>query len=106
MRVFFRCKECPTKTYCSEECSVKDKKMHREFCKKDVEERKVKGGAKARVEDGIKQLQFVQEECLKLNQSEEVKKKMVEVNELCEKQGGKGKRKSEEGKSKNGSDTK
>ena len=79
---------------------------HREFCKKDVEQRKVKGGAKARVEDGIKQLQFVQEECLKLDQSEEFKKKMVEVNELFEKQGGKNKRKSEDGKSKNGSNNK
>ena len=85
---------------------MKDKKKHREFCKKDVEERKVKGGAKARVEDGIEQLQFVMEECLKLNQSEEFKKKVVEVNELCEKQGRKDKRKSEDGKSTNGSDNK
>ena len=85
---------------------MKDKKKHREFCKKDVEERKVKGGAKARVEDGLKQLHFGIEEVFKLDQSEEFKKKMVEVNELCEKQGRKDKRRSEDGKSKNGSDNK
>ena len=103
---FLRCRECLTKTYCSEGCGVKDKKKHREFCKKDVEERKVKGGAKARVEDGLKQLHFGMEEVFKLDQSEEFKKKMVEVNELCEKQGRKDKRRSEDGKSKNGSDNK
>ena len=88
MRVFFRCKECPTKTYCSEECSVKDEKKHLEFCKKDVEERKVKGGAKARVEAGLKQLQLYSctgwTQGLKLEQSEEMKKRMVEVKGLCQ----------------------
>jgi len=94
-----RCRECLTKTYCSEECGVKDKKKHFEFCKKDVEERKVKGGSKARVEAGLKQLEVGLEEVLKLEQSEKWKKNMVEVKEMCEKQGGKDKRKSDGGKS-------
>ena len=81
---------------------MKDKKRHLEFCKKEVEERKVKGGAKAREEDGLKQLEFELEEALKLLPSEESKKKMVEVKELCEKQGGKDERKSDGGKSKKG----
>ena len=76
---------------------MNDKKKHREFCKKDVEERKVKGGAKARVEAGLKQLEVGLEEVLKLEIPEEVKKNMVEEwnKELCEKQGEKDKRKSE-----------
>ena len=81
---------------------MKDKKKHREFCKKDVEERKVKGGAKARVEAGLKQLEVGLEETLKLEQSEIRKKSMFEVKELCEKQGGKDKRKSDGKKSKKG----
>ena len=99
---FLRCRECLTKTYCSEECSVKDERKHLEFCKKDVEERKVKGGAKARVEAGLKLLEVGMEEALKLEQAEEDKKRMVEVKELCEKQKGKDKRKSEGEKSKKG----
>ena len=81
---------------------MKDEKKHLEFCKKDVEERKVKGGAKARVEAGLKLLEVGMEEALKLEQAEEDKKRMVEVKELCEKQGGKDKRKSEGEKSKKG----
>ena len=81
---------------------MKDKKKHREFCKKDVEERKVKEGAKARVEAGLKQLEVELEEVLQLEQPEEEKKKMVEVKELWEKQGGKDQRKSEGRKSKKG----
>ena len=92
---FLRCKECLTKTYCSEECSVKDKKKHLEFCKKDVEERKVKGGAKARVEAGLKHLDVGMEKALKLEQPEKFKKRMEEIKELCVKQGGQDKRKSE-----------
>ena len=78
---------------------MKDKKRHLEFCKKEVEERKVKGGSKARVEAGLKQLEVGLEEALKLEQSEKWKKNMVEVKEMCEKQGGKDKRKSDGGKS-------
>ena len=81
---------------------MNDKKKHREFCKKDVEERKVKGGAKARVDAGLKQLEVGLEETLKLEQSEMRKKNMAEVKELCEKQGGKDKRKSDGKKSKKG----
>ena len=72
---------------------MKDKKRHLEFCKKEVEERKVKGGAKARVEAGLKevevglkQVEVGLEEVLKLEQSDRRKKNMVEVKELCEKQ--------------------
>ena len=95
---FLRCRECLTKTYCSEECGVKDKKKHFEFCKKDVEERKVKGGAKARVENGLKDLEVELDEVLKLEPTE----RMAEVKKLCEKQGGTDKRKSDGEKSKKG----
>ena len=88
---FLRCRECLTKAYCSEECGVKDKKKHFEFCKKEVEERKVKGGSKARVEAGQKNLEVGLEKALKLQPSEKWKKNMVKVKELCEKQGGKDK---------------
>ena len=81
---------------------MKDKKKHLEFCKKEVEERKVKGGAKARAEAGLKQLEVELEETLKLQPSEKSKQKMVEVKELCEKQGGRDKRKSDGEKSKKG----
>ena len=72
---------------------------HSKFCHKGDEERKVKGGAKARVEAGLQGLEVTVEEFLKLEQSEEVRKKLVEVKELCE---GKDKKKSEEGNSKRG----
>ena len=74
---------------------MKDKKKHLEFCKKDVEERKVKGGAKARVEAGLKHLDVGMEKALKLEQPEKFKKRMEEIKELCVKQGGQDKRKSE-----------
>ena len=99
---FLRCRECLTKTYCSEECGVKDKKKHFEFCKKDAEERKVKGGAKARVEDGLKDLEVELDEVLKLEPTERMAERMAEVKKLCEKQGGTDKRKSDGEKSKKG----
>ena len=58
---------------------MKDKKKHLEFCKKDVEERKVKGGAKARVEAGLKHLDVGMEKALKLEQPEKFKKRMEEI---------------------------
>ena len=75
---------------------------HSKFCHKGDEERKVKGGAKARVEAGLQGLEVTVEEFLKLEQSEEVRKKVVEVKELCEKQEGKPKKKSEGGNSRRG----
>ena len=62
----------------------------------------MKGGAKARVEAGLKQLEVGLEEALKLEPSENFKKNMVELKELCEKQGGTDKRKSGGEKSKKG----
>ena len=95
-----RCGECLTKNYCSRECLLKDsEEKHSKFCHKGQEERKVKGDAKARVEAGLQGLEVTVEEVLKLEQSEEVRKKLVKVKELCE---GKDKKKSEEGNSKRG----
>ena len=92
-----------TKTYCSRECLLKDnEEKHRKFCHKGAEERKVKGGAKARVEDGLRALETGMEETLKLVSPQTFKKDLVEVKELCEKQGGKRKG----GNSKKGRDRK
>ena len=90
-----------TKNYCSRECLLKDsEEKHSKFCHKGEEERKVKGDAKARVEGGLKQLEIGLEENLK--RSTAPKNKLVEVKELCEKQGVKGKMKSEGENSKKG----
>ena len=51
----------------------------------------MKGGSKARVEAGQKNLEVGLEKALKLQPSEKWKKNMVKVKELCEKQGGKDK---------------
>ena len=75
---------------------------HSKFCHKGQEERKVKGDAKARVEAGLQGLEVAVEEVLKMEQCEEVRKKVVEVKELCEKQEGKPKKKSEGGNSRRG----
>ena len=90
-----------TKNYCSRECLLKDsEEKHSKFCHKGEEERKVKGDAKARVEGGLEQLEIALEENLK--RSTAPKNKLVEVKELCEKQGVKGKMKSEGENSKKG----
>ena len=73
---------------------------HSKFCHKGEEKRKVKGDAKARVEGGLKELELGLEKSLKLEGAP--KNKLVEVKELCEKHGGKGKMKSEGGNSKKG----
>ena len=75
---------------------------HSKFCHKGEEERKVKGDAKARVETGLQGLEVAVEEVLKMERCEEVRKKVVEVKELCEKQEGKPKKKSEGGNSRRG----
>ena len=90
---------CLTKTYCSRECLLKDsEEKHRKFCHKGAEERKVKRDAKARMEDGLRQLEVGLVETLKLESTQNFKNDLVEVKELCEKQGGKRK----EGNSKKG----
>ena len=100
---FLRCSECLTKNYCSRECLLKDsEEKHSKFCHKGEEERKVKGDSKARVETGLQGLEVAVEEVLKMERCEEVRKKVVEVKELCEKQEGKVKKKSEGGNSKRG----
>ena len=89
-----------TKNYCSRECLLKDsEEKHSKFCHKGQEERKVKGDAKARVEAGLQGLEVGVEKVLKLEQSEGVRKKLVEVKELCE---GKDKKKSKGGNPKRG----
>ena len=75
---------------------------HSKFCHKGEEERKVKGDAKARVETGLQGLEVAVEEVLKMERCEEVRKKVVEVKELCEKQEGKPKKKNEGGNSRSG----
>ena len=98
---FLRCSECLTKNYCSRVCLLKDSdEKHSKFCHKGEEERKVKGDAQARVEGGLKQLEIGLEESLK--GTVEHKNELVEVKDLCEKQGVKVKRKSEGGNSKKG----
>ena len=95
---FPRCSECLTKNYCSRECLLKDsEEKHSKFCHKGEEDRKVKGDAKARVEAGLKGMEVGLENVLKLEQPEEVRKKIVEVEEMCKKQEGKDKKKKSEG---------
>ena len=60
---------------------------HGKFCHKDAEERKVKVGAKARMEDGLRHLEAGLEETLKMSSAQTYKNDLVEVKELCEKQG-------------------
>ena len=92
-----------TKNYCSRECLLKDsEEKHSKFCHKGGEKRKVKGDAKARVEAGLKKMEVGLEESLKLSTVPNTNNMLVEVKELCEKQGGKGKMKSEGGNSKKG----
>ena len=94
---FLRCSECLTKHYCSRDCLLKDSdEKHSKFCSKGAEARKVKEDAKARVEIALKRLEVGLENSLKLEAEQQVKKMIVEVKELCEKQQvGKNKRKSE-----------
>ena len=99
-----------TKIYCSRECLLKDsEEKHSKFCHKGEEERKVKGDAKARVVAGLNGLDSMVEdglkkvlEVMKLEPPEKTRKMVVEVKELCKKQGGKDQKKSEGGNSKKG----
>ena len=53
----FRCTKCLTKTYCSKECWKEDWEVkHKQFCKKDPQERKVKS-------DSILRRQNQEEHC-------------------------------------------
>ena len=109
MHDFLRCGECLTKNYCSRECLLKDSgENHSKFCHKGEEERKVKRDGKARVESGLKGLEAMTEdglkhpEVMKQKHFKEIGKRVVEVKEMCKKQEGKDKKKSEGGNSKRG----
>ena len=77
---------------------------HSKFCHEGEEKRKVKGDAQARVEGGLRHLEIGLEESLKGSDyyTAAHKNELVEVKDLCEKQGVKGKMKSEGGNSKKG----
>ena len=85
----YRCSKCLTKSYCSRECLLKDwEEKHEEFCEEDADERKVKGGSKARLEAGSIDLASGLEKTLRLAdaaKTERVKKSYLEVKALCEK---------------------
>ena len=84
---FLRCSECLTKHYCSRDCLLKDSdEKHSKFCSKGAEARKVKEDAKARVEIALKRLEVGLKNSLRLEAEQQVKKMIVEVKELCEKQ--------------------
>ena len=75
-----------------------NEEKHRKFCHKGAEERKVKRNAKARVEDGLRQLEVGLEVGLKMESSQTFKNDLVEVKELCEKQDGSKGRNSKKGR--------
>ena len=84
-----RCGKCLTKTYCSRECQRNDWEVkHQEFCKETPEERKVKIGAKDRVETGLEkfedQFQHVMKSCGK---DPEELQTVLEAKEICERKG-------------------
>ena len=60
---------------------------HKELCNENPEEWKVKKGAEARVEIGLKQLEDGFQMALKENASvsEDVKNTVAEIKEMCEK---------------------
>ena len=85
-----------TKRWCSRECQQKDwYEKHNEFCNKDADQRKVRGGAQVRRETGMKSLERGMEQNLMLNKSVdksmEVQIALSGVKKLCEKKGEKGK---------------
>ena len=94
MNFLIRCSKCLTKSWCSQECKSKDwDEKHKEFCIKDVDQRKVKGGAQVRRETEMKSLERGMEEALMLNKDKpaELQNALSEVKKLCEKKGKRGK---------------
>ena len=63
---------------------------HRELCHKGEDQRKLRGDSKARVEEASNCMEFGLEGIWKLEglPTEEEKKKLVEINQLCERKGG------------------
>jgi len=89
-----RCSKCLTKSWCSRECQQKDwNEKHKEFCIKDADPRKAKGGAQVRRETEMKSLERGMEEVLMLNKDKpaELQNALSEVKKLCEKKGKRGK---------------
>jgi len=83
-----RCSKCLTKSWCSRECQQKDwYEKHNEFCNKDADQRKVRGGAQVRIETAMKSLEEVLENNLMLNKDKPmvVQNAMSGVKKLCEK---------------------
>jgi len=83
-----RCSKCLTKSWCSRECQQKDwKEKHSEFCIKDADQRKVKGGAQVRRETEMKTLEEGMEKALVLNKDKPmvVQNAVAGVKKLCEK---------------------
>ena len=66
---------------------------HKEFCIKDADPRKAKGGAQVRRETEMKSLERGMEEVLMLNKDKpaELQNALSEVKKLCEKKGKRGK---------------
>ena len=61
-----RCSRCLTKNWCSKECPFKDwQKRHEEFCQKDSDARKIKGGAEVRKDVGSEELEKCFDKLLK-----------------------------------------
>jgi len=82
-----RCIKCFTKTYCSEECWKGDKK-HKQFCRKDPVDRKVKSDSKVRRKEQEEKVEAVKLIMSKMGgiPSEE-KEEMVKAMEACQKLG-------------------
>jgi len=83
-----RCSKCLTKSWCSRECQQKDwYEKHNEFCNKDADQRKVRGGAQVRIETAMKSLEEVLENNMMLNKDKPmvVQNAMSGVKKLCEK---------------------
>ena len=83
-----RCGKCLTKNWCSRDCQEKDwEEKHQEFCIKDADQRKVRGGAEVRRKAGMKSLRKGIREALAVNADKPVELQMMvsEVKELCKK---------------------
>jgi len=89
-----RCSKCLTKSWCSRECQQKDwDEKHKEFCIKDADPRKAKGGAQVRKETGTKGMEEGLEKALMLNKDKpiELQNVLSGVNKLCQHKGRNGK---------------
>ena len=73
---------------------------HRELCHKGEDQRKLRGDSKARVEEASNCTEFGLEGIWKLEglPTEEDKNKLIQINQLCERKGGKGHGKGRAGK--------